>query len=164
MKQENRKLVCYFVFHITIPLVLGVIIYCIFRPDTYIAVWVRKIAGNNVPGKFDIRRKNSNWLTIFAKNYACDILWAYALTAAVYFVEKETKRGGFKCIAWCWLFEIFMELLQYFGVTQGTFDIWDIVSEMTATATAAAVLQTYGMCVCGKKRNGKEKGESGYEK
>lgn len=79
------------------------------------------------------------WNPVFPKilrYYCCDVLFAYALTLATVWIighdEKSLKQSAKICI----LFEAAAEFLQKAGIFPGTFDPFDILTEIIATGLA----------------------------
>lgn len=126
---------------IVLPLLLGGCLYILFRHDSWIAHMIWQM--------FHLRFKlPQNVLTevsvicTFLRNYAGDMLWAYALFATVAWIEKEVpERILLKCV----LFETVLECLQKCGIIAGTFDICDILAETVATFVA--------YCLLGKRKD-----------
>lgn len=123
--------------NVVAALLIGLCVYIIFRPDTYISVLFSKRIDftwlqNSLP-------KIPSLLTQFARNYLCDILWAYALFNAFFLIYKEEQAMGVFGI--CAVFEIVVEVLQLFDIIQGTFDVVDIVFEIVATLTSALYIK-----------------------
>lgn len=133
---QLRKKFLFGCLHILFPLLLGLALYLCFRPDTYISQLFYQVLGlspvsvTRLPG----------WLLAFLQNFACDMLWAYALTCCVYLIwGGRLLPVGLLCVG----FSAAMELLQYFGVISGTFDFWDILLQSCATALAALSIKAF---------------------
>lgn len=75
----------------------------------------------------------------FLRNFSCDMLWAYALTIAIFWCREKEPDKRLKTISECVLFETMLEILQYVEILSGTFDFWDIFVQAISTIIAAAV-------------------------
>lgn len=118
---------------------LGGGIYVFFRPDAYISVCIRTVL--KVPTYIGVNEGGEQGLILkFVCNYVCDMLWAYALTLTVYLVQEKRRYILIEMLIQCIVFEIFFEMLQKMGTVSGTFDIWDIILESTASIMAAVLI------------------------
>lgn len=139
--------------NIVLPLFLGGGLYLMFRPDSFICqkMWelfhIRTAVSQSVFMKYPI-------LCTFLKNYAGDMLWAYALFASVSWAGRDASVVR---LLECMLFETFFESLQYFDVIAGTFDICDILAEAAATLAAYCLFKKNEF-VCTRKK--KERNEN----
>lgn len=133
----NTKLrTYYFMMNIAIPIIGGVFIYIIARPDTYISQWIYRLLGVSLSSeKLRVAMPSLFW--IFICNYAADILWAYSLTFAVCIVLSDSLKNYLPIFIICIVFEIIMELSQLLDALPGTFDLWDIALEICATVIAS---------------------------
>lgn len=126
----KRKLLTFF-FNIFLPLAVGLCIYLFFRKGTYI---------NLVSGiEFNFALKSG--LGVFVKSWLCDILWAYALTNALYLAFCAFKhRIMITAIISICVGTVF-ELLQLLPSVVGTFDILDILFQIAAVLLAVALIK-----------------------
>lgn len=122
-----------------IPIVLGMVIYLLTRPDTYISQWIYHL-GISVsdPGRGGVLPK---WLWMFLCNFSADMLWAYSLAFAVYLILCDHSKYMPITLVICLTFETGIELLQLLGLINGTFDWWDIALEICATAMASLIIK-----------------------
>ena len=144
-----------YIANIFIPIILGTIIYFVFRPDTYISIYLRQlfyIAGWN---PFSIIGLNYP-AVIYLRNFGCDILWAYALVFAVHYFFDKTTRSLYLTAAICLGFDFFIELLQYINIISGTFDMMDVIVEAVATFVAVGIL----FKLCKEEKHDEEKLDS----
>ncbi|MBQ4382328.1 MAG: hypothetical protein II794_06285 [Oscillospiraceae bacterium] len=123
MKRSFRLL------NILLPLAAGAAVYVFFRSDTYIALVVRAL----LPGMENVGTLPG---TAFLRNYACDMLWAWALCFACSWV-LDLPAAGALCAA---ALGALMELLQLRGLMGGTFDLWDIILEALSAFCASLII------------------------
>ena len=124
--------------NIIIPLIVGFMIYFIFRPNAYIiqpiytlfGIKARSVDGNNMFWKF-------------VNNYACDILWSYSLTFVSIFLLRNMKRCIWIGVLVCVLFETMVESLQLIPAFPGTFDVFDMLAELITTLLAALIIHIF---------------------
>lgn len=109
-------------------LLLGAVIYLVFRSDTYI----HKII--DVPLNF-ITSESDLILLNFLRFYFADALWAYSLTFALAIFSNEYFAP--LCATFC---GILWELSQKLGITKGTFDYADIAMYFFASSVAGIII------------------------
>lgn len=129
----SKKNVLFYLINITIPMILGLLIYLFSSDDTLVSDFFNYFMGLSFPplNKFIMFR--------FARNYLCDAFWAYALFFSLCFFCKN-KASSFaisavSCIAF--------EFLQKLGVVSGTFDILDILFELIAVIASASIIHLF---------------------
>lgn len=138
MNLKNKKYLRYF-FNVVVPVFVGVVIYIFVRPDTYIARYFYMVCGiSERIGQISILPKV---IRIFMGCYAADILWAYALTFSVFFVLEDVIDRVLPMFCICAVFEIGMEFLQIFPAFRGTFDLWDIILEISTSAIVSLIIK-----------------------
>lgn len=94
-------------------------------------------------------------MCVFLRNYAGDMLWAYALFITIAWITGDaSERKLLECV----IFEVILECLQKSDIIAGTFDVYDILAEALATFMAYCLFGKGRICV-NKKRN-KEKNEN----
>lgn len=131
----------FWIGNILLPLILGLGIYLLYRPDTYVSraiygLWHGSAVRPPIaPGKWGQR------LTAFIRNYSCDMLWAYALTFSCALILGAEDRQLLLCAGICLLFELMTELLQKGQLLSGTFDLGDIALEFLTTAAAVMIIR-----------------------
>lgn len=108
-------------------LVIGALIYILFRSDTYISKIASKFLGiRNIQNRLSLL--NSNLI----KYYLPDFLWAFSLACMLQVSLKELSFGrmvsGFVAIA-C---GVIWECLQALDVISGTGDLWDVAMYLLA--------------------------------
>lgn len=121
--------------NIFIPLVLGLLLYLFTKPENYISLFVSQF--------YSFPTFNcSSPIMEFINNWGCDFLWAYSLSAILFELFKSFKHS--------WIFSslisislgISMELLQYYNVVAGTFDVWDIIVEIIAVIVSILIIKS----------------------
>lgn len=140
MKKERQEKIV-LMLSIVLALFTGLFIYVVFRQDTYVAKALLKIM-NLRP--FELNSTTTHipsWCLNFIRNFACDMLWAYALTVALFLLIGTDRHGVNKTFTICVLFEVFMEYLQKIKVFSGTFDIVDIILEVVVSAAALLLIK-----------------------
>lgn len=148
MKQE--KCIAFAMLHILIPLCVGTGIYILVRPGTYIA----RVCTFLIPWLGELRiRMGTDLFHMFLRNYACDMLWAYALTIGLLWYGRLTGQKVWKSALISGGFAVFMEGLQILPVIPGTFDGMDVAAEILATLIAGCVSMIF------YKYKDKERGE-----
>ncbi len=148
MKQE--KYIAFAMLHTLIPLCVGTGIYILVRPGTYIA----RACTFLIPWLGELRiRMGTDLFHMFLRNYACDMLWAYALTIGLLWYGRLTGQKVWKSALISGGFAVFMEGLQILPVIPGTFDGMDVVAEILATLIAGCVSMIF------YKYKDKERGE-----
>lgn len=133
MQRKAQKKWFYF-GNIAISLGIGTAVYVLFRPDTYLAHWGNGFFHaytNDISGVIRRMENTAPALVLFFRNFASDMLWAYALFFAVSFIEE-----GRKAVIYATLFAAGIEVFQGCGMIAGTFDLWDIWLEWLAIAAA----------------------------
>lgn len=135
MEQTRKKNRIFYILNISIPLAIGALIYFIFRPDTYIAYYLRNLM------ELPTMTLGSGGLLKFFRNYSCDILWSYSLMFAIFTVGNKSAKRLILTTALCAVFEILIEICQHIGFINGTFDIFDLLAEIIATIVALIIIK-----------------------
>ena len=131
-----KKKIAFYLLNICIPLVIGLGIYLFCYKTTYINTAFENAFGFPLPYiYFD------NAFHRFITSWACDMLWAYSLTFALYLCFRVFKKPLIITSVTSSLFAIIIELLQINGVINGTFDILDIISELVAIYLAVIMIK-----------------------
>lgn len=131
----KRKYLLFFV-NICFPLAIGLLMYLFCYKNTYINIGFEKLFNFSRP-YFYFDNNFHRFLTC----YACDILWAYSLTFALCFCFKDFKKPLLICSVLSILLAIVIELLQINRIIHGTFDIWDIILEISAILFAVIIIK-----------------------
>lgn len=131
----NRKNLFLFA-NITIPLFIGLVIYLFFYKSTYINTVFENIFEFSLPYLYF-----NNSFHRFLTCWACDILWAYALTFSLFLCFKNFRKTILITSVLSILFAVSIEILQVIDVVNGTFDILDIIFEISAIFIAVIILK-----------------------
>lgn len=138
----NHKInfeVLFYLLHIVPPLLIGAFVYIWISEDSYIGNWVNmlipitKIRGNN------------GILTVL-RNWGCDFLWAYSMFFAIAFSTKEDPASSRKSFRLALTVAMTTELLQLIripGLKCGTFDVLDMLTELSAVCIGGTILYLY---------------------
>ena len=122
--------------NITIPLLIGLVIYLFCYRGTYINTTVQNIFDISLPYFY-----HDNVFHYFLTCWACDVLWAYSLTFSLYscfqYFYNSTLISGVISGA----FALIIEFLQLFDFISGTFDILDILLEFSAIIVAVIIIK-----------------------
>lgn len=116
---------------IIIPLIFGCIVYICLDPNAAVTRLI--LDGLGIDAVLDSSRQN-NIVVLFARCYLCDVLWAYSLTAALLFILNGSRLEKVSAFIIAVLFETTVECLQIPQIIHGTFDIWDIIAEISVSA------------------------------
>lgn len=127
-----KKYQVFFILNISIPLLLGLVIYFFLKPDTYVIKWIFSFFNFN----FTYSISHNNLIVKFIYCYLCDILWAYALTFAVYYFSDFFTHKYFIAMLITIVFCVLIEFLQFFDIITGAFDVLDILFEIIANVLA----------------------------
>lgn len=130
MNKSSMKAKCFFAVSLS-SLLLGGMIYLLFRPHTYIAL----IVSNYI--QFDRITECLRWMNCgWVKFYLADYLWALSLSGGLHLIFQPDRRGT----VWCALTVIsyggIYELLQQLNWISGTGDLWDLLMYILAALTA----------------------------
>ncbi len=135
MKEHFKKETVYYSLNIVLPLITGTLLYVLFRPDTIISGLIYKILKQEL-----YLNAPRSYFTDFVRNHLCDILWAYSLTNTVALIFHSERNRNLKPLIICATFEIFLELMQKAKFITGTFDLLDIIFEISITAFATLLI------------------------
>lgn len=136
MRRKSLFIIC----SILLPLILGAGFYCIFFPDVFFVRYLEEITGFNVQTNWNY----SNIFLLLFRFYGLDMLWSYALTSALYLLLEEQKHARLWAFFLAFCAGTVMEILQYLGLTAGTFDFLDILAETAAAALGILHLSLWG--------------------
>ena len=116
------------VIYICLPLILGVIIYALCRPQhTVIACYFHK-SPTCLP----------KWI---AYNLP-DALWLFSFLSAIQIIWGKVLREKYLWLSVIVIASIGTEYLQNFHIIPGTFDTWDIVAYLLATIANLFIFRT----------------------
>lgn len=139
----------YIALNIIIAVFAGALLYYAAAPDVKFVTALDKLLQikRNVPPEL-----MNNRILAFVINYVPDIMWSYALIFSVLYIfgsEASDIRKAFVVSA---IFSVIVEMLQLTPVMKGTFDVFDILAELSAQIFAVFIMNIM-------KKRGK-----GYEK
>lgn len=113
-----------------LSLTLGVIIYTYYRSDTYIGNLIREI--------LNIEYKTANHFS-FISYYIPDYLWAFSLCSGLFAIYPLKPSLGFWWGIVTFIYGVIWEIMQYFALISGTFDIVDIIMYFTAASSVVTI-------------------------
>lgn len=123
-----------FFFNIIVPLILGTIIYILFRTEsTYIFTFLKLIridnlVKNNIRQNFYILNNKTLYFIIFNMP---NLLWTYALTSLLNIIWIKKSLSYYLILSILFVFIIiFPELLQKINFFPGQFDLMDLIASI----------------------------------
>ena len=79
---------------------------------------------------------------IFLRNYGADFCWMFSFVFALHpFISQIFQKSTIITISICCLCGIFFEILQKFNVINGTGDICDIISYLSAAILSCLLIK-----------------------
>lgn len=141
------KKTLFWVAVIVAPLVVGLVVYLLFRPTAIVSQAIYGIFNITPPC---IKTPN-NLFWILIKYYFCDLLWAFSLTALVKLILGKGKLQSIIALLIGISGGLFVELFQLWGLIPGTFDVLDLLVETIGTILSLIITITYS------RRNENEK-------
>lgn len=128
MKRSTR------IYNVCVPIMIGAFLYYIFCPDVLFVKTIDSWTGLNL--HIDINYDNM-WIRL-VRFYLFDFLWAYSL---MFLALSLSGRKNYKfIIPAVLLFELAMELIQLASAIKGTFDIFDLFTELIANVLVIKIL------------------------
>ena len=131
----NRRL--FYWVNIIVPLILGAAIYLYWRPDAYLSrlvFYLFHISHDRTAGR-------PAGIYRFIRYYLCDIIWAYALVFSL--ALNFGKYSLIKAYAAAAIFASVTEILQLLPLIPGSFDIVDIIVELTVCTITIFIIYSY---------------------
>ncbi len=113
-----------------LSLTLGVIIYTYNRSDTYI--------GNLVSELLNIKHKSEKQF-IFLSYYIPDYLWAFSFCSGLFAIYPLRPKLGLWWGVTTFIYGALWEIMQYFSLVSGTFDIIDIIMYFIAASSVITI-------------------------
>ena len=132
----NKKNVRRCFLNIVFPLLAGFVFYYLFCPDVFMVEKIDTI----LKIKYHVKIPNTNLIIRFFRFYLLDALWAYALIHCLFIILGNTLVALKESIAISIIISVVMELAQLFHVAAGTFDVCDIIVEMSAIFIASIII------------------------
>lgn len=125
----------FIMLNIIIPILAGSSLYYLLSPNV---IFVKSI--DDIIGTLHTLNTNNNMFLSFIRCYFLDMLWAYALVFALFFILQHSKASLTTTFFTAFLFSTFMEILQLTDFAGGTFDVIDIAVEGVAEAIAIFII------------------------
>lgn len=113
---------------------VGAIIYVLFRPNSYIAIFVDNIVDFGI-----IRQILADGSNDFLKFYLPDFLWAFSLCFCLYSILDALKNGMIISSLITFFCSVTWEILQLLNFVSGTGDLIDIIMYLLAVICAASL-------------------------
>jgi len=124
--------------NITIPLLIGSVLYYFMSPETIFVAMIDRFTGQIV-GRNTITLHNG--ILRFIRFYFLDMCWAYALTFSLHAILGNNTACLKKSILLAAVFSAVMEMIQLTPVVKGTFDVLDILYEALAVGIAVFIIK-----------------------
>ena len=125
-------------FNCIIPLLIGTIIYYFFSSDVIFVKYIDEISGCGI---HFYSMLESSWILKFIRFYVLDMLWAYALIFALFFIVGNNNTANLKKVFLiAFVFSVIMEILQLTPLAEGTFDFFDMFFELWAEIVAVFII------------------------
>lgn len=130
---ERKREILRAVFFTFIPLLVGGIVYYWLFPE----VWFVRFINSRLDLKAtDGLSVTDSMFLQFIRNYAFDLLWAFAFANLVCIILSGSLHVKKASLIVPILAGSVLEILQLMGLSSGTFDIWDIFAEGLGTVIA----------------------------
>lgn len=133
--KTKAKNILYYLVNTVFPLMCGVVIYVIARPETIISQFIYN--------SFHMNGNNTIALPTFLMNYGCDFLWSYSLVHCIFWISRSYKFTLFVCIS----FNILAEVIQLLPFIRLVFDPIDILVEIIGVLIGLSFIFLYEYCV-----------------
>ena len=114
---------------VILPLLLGLFIYLLYRPEAIVTKWVAEV----LHLRFSTRTPVQNWERLLC-NYGADVLWACAFSLYGVFWRNTCHSRWRTVFILCFAVELAVELFQLTPYIKATFDVLDIAVEFAVTA------------------------------
>lgn len=131
---KKKKLFIF--FNIIIPLSLGLVIYLFCYETTYITTCFEAVFEYTLPYFY-----SDSIIYQILTCWACDILWAYSLTFSLFLCLKNFNHALLLSSALSAILSLTIEILQIPHIVNGTFNVLDIIFELTAIIVAVILLK-----------------------
>jgi len=134
----NRKIAWYTLFNVFLPLVVGGLFYFIFCPEVF---WVRRLdILLHINGGFRTGFKQSLLIRI-CRNHLLDFLWLFAMNNTFFLIYNASRHAILLSSLSSISIGVGFEMLQYFRVVAGTYDVIDILVEGSAALISALIIK-----------------------
>lgn len=118
----------------TATLILGTLIYILFRSNSYIAKCF-----DDFEFVVCARRVLSPYSCDFLKFYLPDFLWGFSLCCGLQAIHNPGVRGTIACGCIALFCGCIWEMLQYLRVVRGTGDVIDMIMYLFASFTSILI-------------------------
>lgn len=115
-------------------LIIGGIIYIIFRPDTYVSNLF-----DNITFLEKLRLYISDSDYSFMKFYLPDYLWCFSLCCGLVSVFEDKIANTFICCTTAFVCGVVWETFQFIHIVSGVFDFFDILMYLLASISVAII-------------------------
>ena len=112
-------------------LIIGAVLYGLYRQDTHVGKFVGNIFGISLPV--------DNGFSVCAAYYLPDYLWMFSMACALFAVRLPNGKQTICLCCLAILVGVAWELMQMWGVISGTADIHDVILYSMAVITAAII-------------------------
>lgn len=134
----TKKRTAGLLLNIFLPVLAGGAVYCFFSPDV---IFVKHVDGLLGKGFHAGSAVCGNVFVRLVRNYLPDNMWAYSLVFALYLILGDNKESLMKIFFIAFSFSAIMEILQLTDFCGGTFDIFDILTEMLSELFAIFIIK-----------------------
>ncbi|MCQ2425805.1 MAG: hypothetical protein MJ070_06635 [Lachnospiraceae bacterium] len=125
-----------------IPLAVGLLLYVLFCPETYVTRFVSRVFPAFTAGTAVVPLPETPVFSAI-RCWGFDFLWAYALVFALGLITGTGKGQLGLAVTVAAGFEVLSELLQRFGAIPGTPDVLDVLTEISATLIGALIIDIH---------------------
>lgn len=115
-------------------LVLGAILYILFRKNTWVAHLFDGIGFVRCLRSM-VQSISLNWLRF----YVPDLLWAFALSCGIQAICVPKRGGVPACALSAFICGLVWEFLQWSHVVSGTGDLWDVLMYLTGSVLSILI-------------------------
>ena len=122
-------------------LLLGFLIYLLFRPYTYVAVSLQKY-----PFMKSLQEMARPYCNPFLQFYLGDYLWGFALGCGLQTIYVAERLDKIWIAVIVFLSGTVWELLQFGGITSGTGDFLDVIMYFLASLTIMIICKKERLC------------------
>ena len=137
--KKNRKYY-FLIMNILAPILIGAAVYYVISPNVIFVQQLDSLLGNGI----HVNTVSSNLFAMrFVRNYLLDMMWGYALVFALYLFTGNNTAEIRKIFIIAVIFSAVMEILQLTSIAKGTFDVFDIIVEFLAEATAVFIIKKH---------------------
>lgn len=139
MKNNYKKIA---VLNIVIPLIVGAIIYYLLSPNVIFVDVVNRIIGEGWHYPSLVKKY---FIIRYIRFYFLDMLWGYSLVFTLHYFFDNNTANLKKIFIIAFIFSVLMEVLQVTSLTNGTFDLLDILHEFIAEVFAVFIIKNLFM-------------------